>query len=342
VLGSIGALVGPASIGAGPHVPTSTKGTFGSDGVSHGAPPSQPIPHTPAAPISSPAPTASPTSGLPPGAAPASSNVAAGGVTGAIGHGTGVSQGALSVGHPSPGEGFLSQPNAEVVNLTSVAEVVGVTALGASGIGAAGMASGQGAPHAPTTTQAQAQGTSSGHGPPGGRMDPIMLFLHFQSISSSGLLSLRYPPIYRAFTTNFAWANFILPIHSFKVAAQKMRKCDLNEDPAGRNSVLSETAVPPVSSGVTVGETTGIDAYALRIGISPQDIFGIAYLVFLCACAVLLGLFLLVGLVVQISVFTAKTADKKQAWLARREKWAGMSSNNSLRIVCTYTLFFFF
>jgi hypothetical protein len=32
------------------------------------------------------------------------------------------------------------------------------------------------------------------------RMDPIVLFLHFQSISSSGLLSLRYPTIYQAFT----------------------------------------------------------------------------------------------------------------------------------------------
>jgi len=248
----------------------------------------------------------------------------------AVGHGTGLSQGAPSAVHQSPGHGFLSQPNAGVVNLTSVAEAVGVTALGASGAGAASAASG---PHAPTTTQAQAQGTSSSHSPPGSRMDPITLFLHFQSISSSGLLSLRYPPIYQAFTTNFAWANFILPIHAFKIAAQKMRKCDLNEDPVGGNDTFSANAVPPVSSGVTIGDTTGIDAYALKIGISPQDIFGIAYLVFLSACAVLLGLFVLIGLVMQICVSTAKTPDKKQVWLARREKWIATSSNNSLRIM---------
>ena len=40
---------------------------------------------------------------------------------------------------------------------------------------------------------------SGTHGP-FGHMDPIVLFLHFQSISSSGLLSLKYPPIYQAFT----------------------------------------------------------------------------------------------------------------------------------------------
>ena len=196
-----------------------------------------------------------------------------------------------------------------------------------------GIGSFLGAPHTPTATQAQVQAPSNGHGPPVGRMDPIALFLHFQDISSSGLLSLRYPPIYRAFTVNFAWANFILPIHAFKKAAQGMRKCNLNEDPAGRSSTLTATAVPPVGSGQISGETTGIDGYALRLGINPQDIFAIAYMVFLCACAVLLGLFLFIGLAIQIGALKAKAPSKKQIWLDRREKWQGISSNNSLRIV---------
>jgi hypothetical protein len=195
-----------------------------------------------------------------------------------------------------------------------------------------GVESGPAAPHAPTATQAQVQAPSNGHGPPVGRMDPIALFLHFQDISSSGFLSLRYPPIYRAFTVNFAWANFILPIHVFKKAAQGMRKCNLNEDPAG-SSTLTATAVPPVGSGQIIGQTTGIDGYAQRLGINPQDIFAIAYMVFLCACAVLLGLFLFIGLAIQIGALKAKAPSKKQIWLDRREKWQGISSNNSLRIV---------
>jgi hypothetical protein len=55
--------------------------------------------------------------------------------------------------------------------------------------------------------------SSSTHGP-FAHMDPIILFLHFQSISSSGLLSLKYAPIYQAFTVgvfiiNRFWTKYI-------------------------------------------------------------------------------------------------------------------------------------
>jgi hypothetical protein len=62
------------------------------------------------------------------------------------------------------------------------------------------------------------------------RLDPLMLFLYFQSISTNGLLSLDYPDIYRAFMVNFAWANFILPICPFRCAAWLLRKCNLSSD----------------------------------------------------------------------------------------------------------------
>ena len=76
-------------------------------------------------------------------------------------------------------------------------------------------------------TAAQAHVGSSSSGPPASRMDPTALFFYFQSVSTNGLLSLNYPPVYRAFTVNFAWANLILPISSFRRAAEHMRKCDL-------------------------------------------------------------------------------------------------------------------
>ena len=55
--------------------------------------------------------------------------------------------------------------------------------------------------------------SSSTHGP-FAHMDPIILFLHFQSISSSGFLSLKYAPIYQAFTVgvfiiNRVWTEYI-------------------------------------------------------------------------------------------------------------------------------------
>lgn len=81
----------------------------------------------------------------------------------------------------------------------------GIFALGAAG---KMLAAGHGS--TATTTAANCSGNyiaghvestvpSTAHSP-FARMDPIALFLHFQSISSSGLLSLRYPPIYQAFT----------------------------------------------------------------------------------------------------------------------------------------------
>lgn len=79
-------------------------------------------------------------------------------------------------------------------------------ALGAAGIT---LAAG-GATIATTTTANSGGNTAQSHGHvettapsshgPFAHMDPIILFLHFQSISSSGLLSLKYPPIYQAFT----------------------------------------------------------------------------------------------------------------------------------------------
>jgi len=169
-------------------------------------------------------------------------------------------------------------------------------------------------------------------------MDPITLFLHFQSISSSGLLSLRYPPIYQSFTTNFAWANFVLPIKAFKDAARKVQKnCSspVGGVGAGNTSQLSDNAIPPVNSAAvpSLGSARGIDAYALKLGIDPGDIFLIAYLVFLCGCALVLVVFLLVGAGVEVGVLLAR-GEGKEVWVRRRDKWKAMSSNNSLRIVC--------
>jgi hypothetical protein len=191
---------------------------------------------------------------------------------------------------------------------------------------AAGGDSGPAAHNATTTVQPHAVGGNSG--PPAQNMDPITLFLHFQSISTSGLLSLKYPPIYQSFTVNFAWSNFILPLAIFRSAAKRMRKCDLDTT-SSSSSTLSQLSVPPVSSG----PSTGISAYAAKLGVSHQDIFGISYFVFLCACAALLCIFVLVGLAVQIASLAASGPERKELWLERRTRWRQMSSNNSLRIV---------
>ena len=182
-----------------------------------------------------------------------------------------------------------------------------------AGNSAAGNAGGDaGAPHAPGVAT-----TPAGHpGPPAGHLDPITLFLHFQSISSTGLLSLSYPLVYQGFTTNFAWANFLIPIHAFRRAAGHMRKCNTN----------GNTRIPAVSPSVSAGMAT----YSSHLGINPQDIFGIVYLVFLCACLLLLGLHMVAKAAVHIAVRRAKDWAKCDS---RRAQFAHMSSNNTLRLV---------
>ena len=150
-------------------------------------------------------------------------------------------------------------------------------------------------------------------GPSLSRMDPIALFLHFQFISTTGLLSLKYPAIYRAFTVNFAWANFILPIQSFIRAAQRSRKCTLSKYPPG------------------------ISGYAVELGIGPQEVFVVVYCVFLCACLILLGLSLLVGLALQLNVLLATSDEKMEKGLRWRTLWQQMMSNNALRLVSNDT-----
>jgi hypothetical protein len=201
--------------------------------------------------------------------------------------------------------------------------------------GHAGGASGAVHSSAATTTPAGHSGalhssaattTPAGHsGPPLSRIDPTVLFLHFQSISSAGLLSLRYPIVYHGFTANFAWANLIVPFPSFREAAARMRKCTIDS---------SNTRIPVVSPSVS----SGIATYSSQLGIDEQDIFGIVFLVFLCVCALLWGLHLLGDVILRIVAFWAIDQERREVWKARRDRLSHMFSNNTLRLVCDYRL----
>ena len=197
--------------------------------------------------------------------------------------------------------------------------IVGVLgAAGGANIAIAGTAGGPAHGTTAVTTT-----TPAGHSsPPAARMDPILvaLFLHFQFISSSGLLSISYPTVYHSFTTNFSWANFILPIGVFRKAAAHMRKCTLSNSDA--------------SSVVSTHVSSGISTYSSKIGIDAQDLFGIVYLVFLSACALLLCLYLVAGAVTHIAIWRAPNEERKTVWEARKSRFAHMSSNNGFRLVC--------
>jgi hypothetical protein len=122
-----------------------------------------------------------------------------------------------------------------------------------------------------------------------------------------------------------------LPIGVLKRAASHFRNCtlpDSQSNPSG--SGVSSLAVPPVSYGPV--NQMGINAYATWLGIPSQDIFGLIYLVYLCACGALLVIFLVFGLILQVVVWVS-SQERKDIWRARRFRWAEMASNNSLRIM---------
>jgi hypothetical protein len=201
----------------------------------------------------------------------------------------------------------------------ALASAASATSAPAAGGGTTATTAG-GAPGALHPTAAIPTGHSA---PPLGRLDPAVLFLHFQSISATGLLSIRYPVVYQSFTANFAWANFIIPFPSFRKAASHLRKCNANSG--------NTNSIPAVSPSVS----SGISTYTSQLGIDEQDIFTIVFLVFLCACALIFGLRLLGEAVVRIATFFA-SAERKAVWEARRERMGHMFSNGTLRLVCYY------
>ena len=206
--------------------------------------------------------------------------------------------------------------------LVLAAVVLGAVGMSKSGTTASPTGGLVGDPQSTSQALSSTTGAVIGQpGPPAGHTDPLTLFLHFQFISTTGLLSISYPLFYRSFTINFAWANFILPIKSLHKAASPLRDCDIDKN----------TTLPIVSPGLS----KGIAAYSAQMGISEQDIFMLIYFVFLCACLILLGVHLIAKGVVHGLVVRA-TGENKAVW-ERRSRWVThMVSNNSLRLVRDY------
>ena len=126
--------------------------------------------------------------------------------------------------------------------------------------------------------------------------DPTALFLLSQFLSTTGLLSLDYPEAYLAFSANFAWANFLVPIPSFLSAVASLTRCEMETLIQPRHSYHD---APVVSYA---NDTVGIAVYARKVGVMhEEDIFGNVLLLVSCAFVSILGLCLL--LMVAMKVF---------------------------------------
>ena len=78
---------------------------------------------------------------------------------------------------------------------------------------------------------------------------------------------------------------------------------------------------PTISPGIAQGMST----YLTRMGINGQHVFGLVYLVALCACAILLGLYLIVK--GPLITLVARVTDENRAvWEGRSQRVALVAS----------------
>ena len=157
------------------------------------------------------------------------------------------------------------------------------------------------------------------------KLDPSALILHFQQISTFGLLSLNYPVLFESFTLNFSWANFIvIPSGHFKSFVNHLQKRD--------NSTM-DTAMDTIDD---FGQgLSGIEVYAAGLGINKEDISAIVFFVFLGVCAIFAALLLdsIILCKVLARVKGRKDPEKGLIWTERGGRVLQFASNNWIRLV---------
>ena len=160
--------------------------------------------------------------------------------------------------------------------------------------------------------------TGSGNGQ--SAIDAVTLLLHFQSISTSGLLSISYPALYRFFSYNFAWANLIIASDSFKDAAGNF----------GTNpSCLRNLGVIAPGFANDPFSLTGMTVMGKRYDLDRATLGGLVYLSAIIGIASALAVSVLVTLVLRI----LNAISKSRKLQVQVEIWPSRASSMSLRLV---------
>ena len=151
-------------------------------------------------------------------------------------------------------------------------------------------------------------------------IDAVTLLLHFQSISTSGLLSISYPAIYRFFSYNFVWANLIIAPDAFKDAVRSF----------GANpSCLKDLG--SLKPGLTEDPYTwtGMTVLGQRYDLDRATLGGLVYLSAIIGVAIALAVSVLVTLVLHTLNAISKST-KLQTYV---EIWPLRASSMCLRLV---------
>ena len=206
-----------------------------------------------------------------------------------------------------------------VTGIFVAGSIVGSLIVANTGAAAsAGFLAGAGTGGTSTITNPKS-GSGSGHSV----IDAVTLLLHFQSISTSGLLSISYPALYRFFSYNFAWANLVIGSSTFTDIAQ-----NLGANPSCLNNLGSLqgpdlTDDPYSPSGMTV--------LGVRYGLSRATLGGLVYLSAIIGVAAVLAVSVLVNLTLRLvnHMFSNRYEDQVRMWPSR-------ASSISLRLVSRF------
>lgn len=154
-------------------------------------------------------------------------------------------------------------------------------------------------------------------------IDAVTLLLHFQSISTSGLLSISYPTIYRFFTYTFAWANLIVTSEWLKDA---VRHIGIN--PSCLRAIGSLNPALTADSSSDIYPITGMSALGTRHDLDRATIGGLVYITAIIGVAVSLAIFFLIS--VLLHILNGLYNRKFQAYI---DIWPSRASSMTLRLV---------
>ena len=156
------------------------------------------------------------------------------------------------------------------------------------------------------------------------KLDPATIALYFQGISTYGLLSLNYPTLFASFTLNFAWANFfIVPSKHFTSFITHLPK---------------RSTINDINHSVT-----GIEVYAIGLGIDPTFLSTLVFFVFIGVCAIFTMILLQAVSVCLVFIYYHGRRESPEShkhiekWRRNKDWVYQKGSSNWLRLVCNIT-----
>ncbi|KAK6528103.1 hypothetical protein TWF281_009356 [Arthrobotrys megalospora] len=114
---------------------------------------------------------------------------------------------------------------------------------------------------------------SSGGGSSGPSPNIVDVVLWFQFVSTNGMLSVNYPPVYRAFTKNFAWSTGLIPWSDMQRSIDQFRSKTGGNTTRSSFDILKNTTLVYTASDSSSSLTKrAVDLWSSLLKRAPLDL----------------------------------------------------------------------